>query len=199
MKLLIAEDDFTSRRILEAILAKWGYEVISVADGSKALEVLESENAPKLAILDWMMPEIDGAEVCRRLRKIETSTPTYIILLTSFGSKKDIIKGLEAGADDYITKPFDNDELHARIKAGRRIIELQVALAEKEKFKGVLEIPRAVCHEMNEPLQVAGILSELILSDMASDYPLYATIGKIKGQIDRMGTITKNLMHVTKY
>ena len=201
MKTLIVEDDFTNRLFLQEFLKPYGQSHVTV-NGREAIEavcaVLEADEPYDLICLDIMMPEMDAVEVCRRIRKIETSIPTYIILLTELGSKKDIIKGLEAGADDYITKPFDKDELHARIKAGHRIIELQVALAEKEKFQGGLEIPRAVCLEMNEPLQVAGILSELILSDMASDNPLYTTVGKIKGQIDRMGKITKKLMHVTK-
>ena len=202
LKTLIVEDDFTSRLLLQELLNTYGQSHVTV-NGREAVEAvdaaLETDEPYDLICLDIMMPGVDGVEVCRRIRKIETSIPTYIILLTELGSKKDIIKGLEAGADDYITKPFDKDELHARIKAGHRIIELQVALAEKEKFQGVLEMAGAVCHEMNQPLQVAGILSELILSDMASENPLYPTVGKIKGQIDRMGEITRKLMSFTRY
>jgi len=156
-------------------------------------------NAPKLAILDWMMPERDGAEVCRRIRKIKTSIPTYIILLTALGSKKDIIKGFEVGADDYVVKPFDNDELQARIKAGHRIIELQTALAEKEKLQDVMEMAGAVCHELNQPLQSISIYSEILMMDIDKKNPTYEKIKEIKGQVDRMGEITKKLMHITKY
>lgn len=199
MRILIAEDVLTSRRILESVLSKWGYNVISTADGAEAWEKFQETNAPKLAILDWMMPEMDGVEVCRRLRQMEVAIPTYIILLTARGDKKDIIKGLEAGADDYIAKPFDKDELCARINVGRRIIELQAALAGKEKLQGVIEMSGAVCHELNQPMQVVSGASELLMMDIRDDNPLYENIKTINEQINRMGTITKKLMGVTQY
>lgn len=134
MKILIAEDDLTSRRILEAILSKWGYEVMATGDGLEALKVLRANNAPPLAIVDWMMPGMDGVEFCRHIRQNQTITPTYIILLTSKGQQEDIIVGLEAGANDYIRKPFDREELRARIRVGERVVELQSALAERVKL-----------------------------------------------------------------
>jgi DNA-binding response OmpR family regulator len=181
------------------MLSKWGYEVIPAINGDEAWEKLQNKYTPKIAILDWMMPGVDGIEICRRLRRIETTTPTYLILLTVRGSTKDIVEGFEAGADDYITKPFDKDELQARIKAGRRIIDLQAAFSEKEKLQGVLEMAGAVCHEMNQPLQTATILSELILSEMAPDNSQYDTVVKIKKQIDKMGNITRKIMDTTTY
>jgi diguanylate cyclase (GGDEF)-like protein len=130
MKILIADDDFTSRRILETVLGKLGYEVLSVADGDEAWEKLQEKDGPKLAILDWVMPGIEGVEICRKLRKIEKDVDqyTYVILLTSKGSKENIVIGMEAGADDYIVKPFDYHELRVRVRAGQRIIELQSEL-----------------------------------------------------------------------
>ncbi len=139
MRILIAEDDFTSCRILEAALTKWEYDVVSVADGNEAWDKLRQEDEPELPILDWMMPEMDGVEVCRRLWQMETTTQTYVILLTARGVKKDIIERLDAGADDYIVKPFDNAELRARINVGRRIIELQAAMAEVDDLIANLE------------------------------------------------------------
>lgn len=133
MKVLIAEDDITSRQILAAVLAKWGYDVISVCDGNEAWEALRRTGAPKLVILDWIMPGMDGAEICRNLRTIETPQPPYVILLTSCDEKKDIAEGLGAGANDYVTKPFDNDELRARIEVGRRMVEMQSSLASRVK------------------------------------------------------------------
>lgn len=130
MKTLIAEDDPVSRVFLELSLIKWGYEVIVTCDGSEAWEALQRE-APPIAILDWMMPGIDGVEVCRRARAIQTSTPTYLILLTAKSEKEEVVEGLEAGADDYLTKPFNRAELRARIKVGLRITELQRNLAER--------------------------------------------------------------------
>ena len=130
MKILIAEDDPVSRRLLEVTLAKWKYEVITTCDGNQALEVLQSQE-PTIAILDWMMPGLDGAEVCRRVRATQTATPTYVILLTARSEKDDIVEGLDAGADDYVIKPFNRAELHARIKVGLRVAELQRSLADR--------------------------------------------------------------------
>jgi DNA-binding response OmpR family regulator len=130
MKILIAEDDPVSRCLLEVTLTKSGFEVISTSDGHQALEVLQSQE-PAIAILDWMMPGLDGAEVCRRARTLPTATPTYIILLTAKSEKEDIVEGLDAGADDYITKPFNRVELNARIKVGVRVTELQRSLADR--------------------------------------------------------------------
>jgi DNA-binding response OmpR family regulator len=131
MHILIAEDDFTSRRLLEATLLKWGYKVTATSDGVEALRVLQSDEAPKLAILDWMMPHMDGVEVCRQARTRVLDQPTYIILLTAKGGKEDIVAGLEAGADDYLTKPFDRQELHARLRVGSRMVELQTNLTDR--------------------------------------------------------------------
>lgn len=130
MKILIAEDDPVSRCFLEVTLAKWGYEVIAVCDGNQAWEAFQRER-PTIAILDWMMPGIDGAEVCRRARAVETTMPAYLIMLTAKSEKQDVVEGLCAGADDYITKPFNRHELHARIKVGIRIAELQKTVADR--------------------------------------------------------------------
>lgn len=130
MKILIAEDESISRRILEAVLVKWGYEVISTRDGDDAWDKLCQKEAPKMAVLDWMMPGMEGVEICKQLREKEKDQEeyTYLILLTSKVSKESIINGMEAGADDYIVKPFDQHELRARIRAGQRIIQLQSEL-----------------------------------------------------------------------
>lgn len=118
MRILIAEDDSISRRVLESTLVKSGFEVIATEDGTEALAALQKENAPTIAVLDWMMPGMDGVEICRTLRQTPNPVPTYIILLTAKGNREDIVTGLDAGADDYIVKPFNRDELRAR--AGRR-------------------------------------------------------------------------------
>ena len=130
LKVLIAEDDPVSRCFLEVTLVKWGYEVIVACDGNQAWQALQND-APSVAILDWMMPGIDGAEVCRRIRATQTATPLYIIMLTAKTDKRDLVEGLDAGADDYISKPFDRRELRARIGVGMRIAELQKNLADR--------------------------------------------------------------------
>jgi sigma-B regulation protein RsbU (phosphoserine phosphatase) len=131
MRILIAEDDPVSRRILDLRLKAWGHEVVITKDGAEAWAALQRNDAPRLAILDWMMPGRDGVEVCRRLRERQSSTPTYIILLTAKSSKEDVVKGLDAGANDYIIKPFNLQELRARIQVGATVVELQQWLAER--------------------------------------------------------------------
>ena len=128
MKILIADDSIVSRHLLEATLRKWGYDVVVACDGSEALEFLEREDAPSLAILDWMMPGLTGPEVCRRIRDRRSEPYTYTLLLTSKSQKEDLIEGMEAGADDYITKPFDQHELQVRLRAGKRLVDLQAEL-----------------------------------------------------------------------
>jgi len=127
VKILVAEDDPVSRRLLEVTLSKWGYEVVTCADGQAAWEVLKAPDAPQLVILDWMMPLLDGLQVCRNVRnpaERPAEPYVYIILLTAKSQKTDMITGLEAGADDYLTKPFDAQELRMRLRAGRRILDL---------------------------------------------------------------------------
>ena len=129
MRILIADDDFTSR----AVLKKQGHEVVSVEDGTAAWQIMQQPDAPLLAILDWMMPGLDGLEVCRRIRNLEAKATPFLIMLTSKNEKAEIIAGLEAGADDYLGKPFDPGELRARVSVGVRTIEMQSHLRETEE------------------------------------------------------------------
>jgi phosphoserine phosphatase RsbU/P len=131
MKILIAEDESVSRRMLEATVSKWGYEVSLACDGNEAWTQLQHPASPPLLILDWQMPGIDGIDLCRRIRERRELSSLYVILLTSRDTKKDLVHGLEAGADDYVTKPFDPEELRARLHVGTRVIGLQHALAER--------------------------------------------------------------------
>lgn len=128
MKILIADDSIVSRHLLDATLRKWGYEVQVASDGIEAWNELQKEEAPNIAILDWVMPGLTGPEVCHLVRKRNRDRYTYLLLLTSKSLKEDIVEGMEAGADDYITKPFDQHELKVRLRAGTRIIELQAEL-----------------------------------------------------------------------
>jgi len=125
---LIADDDPVSRRLLQVSLGNAGYRVVLAADGGEALRKWNEPDCPRLAVLDWMMPVLDGVEVCRTIRRSAREPYVYIVLLTAKGHQTEIIEGLEAGADDYITKPFDLQELKARLRAGKRILELQEQL-----------------------------------------------------------------------
>lgn len=131
LRVLVADDERVSRTVVSAMLRRAGYDVVQAADGDEAWAQLSQPGAPAIAVLDWMMPRSDGTEVLRRLRQSETSTPTWVVLLTSRGSRDDIVEGLEAGADDYVTKPPDEAELLARLSVGARVVRLQQALADQ--------------------------------------------------------------------
>lgn len=131
MRILIAEDDVTSRALLRLLITKRGHEPVVTVNGAEALSAMQQPDAPSLAILDWMMPELDGIDVCRRIREVATERPPYIIMLTTKGETADIVAGLVAGADDYLTKPFDANELYARVDVGRRLLDLRAVLAGK--------------------------------------------------------------------
>lgn len=133
MKVLIADDDPVSGRLLQLTLNTWGYEVIATRDGDEAWRTLESQDTPLVVILDWMMPGLDGIEICHRIRQTATLPPVYVILLTSKSGQDNIVKGLQAGADDYLTKPFAAQELCARLQVGVRVVQLQSELAERVK------------------------------------------------------------------
>ena len=131
MRILIAEDDETSRRILSVVLTKGGHEVVTAANGLQAWEVLQAPDAPSLAILDWVMPGFTGPEVVSRVRAVQTECPPYLLMLTTRSEKADIVQALDTGADDYLTKPFDPQELLARVAVGARLVDTQAALATK--------------------------------------------------------------------
>ena len=127
MRVLVAEDDRTTLAELESMLVGWGYEVAVASDGDEAWTILRSEDAPPLVVLDWMMPEVDGIQVCRNVRESRRPGSTYVILLTVKDRREDIVEGFQAGADDYVTKPFDHDTLRARVRVGSRMIRYSTA------------------------------------------------------------------------
>jgi len=137
VRILIADDDRLSTTMLARALEQWGFEVVVAHDGAAAWEAIVSNKPPALAILDWMMPQIDGIDLCRRVRATALRSPVYLILLTARNSRADLVAGLEAGADDYLTKPFDPDELRARIHVGRRTLAL---IANIKRLTGLLPI-----------------------------------------------------------
>ena len=141
MRILVAEDEPTQRRLLEALLKKWGHEVVTASDGNATWSVLASENPPLLAIVDWMMPGMDGLSVCRNLRSQSDRPYVYVILVTAKDHKQDLVEAFEAGADDFMSKPFDAQELRARLQTGIRILHLQeqlVSASTHDSLTGVL-------------------------------------------------------------
>ncbi|MBN1537629.1 MAG: response regulator [Anaerolineales bacterium] len=127
MQVLVAEDEKFSRTILASMIERWGYETIVAENGQQAWDILQKEDAPKLVLLDWYMPEMNGLEVIQNVRSMSDSKLPYIILLTSNAEKKDVVEGISAGANDYILKPYDRDELRDRLERGRQIVDLQLA------------------------------------------------------------------------
>lgn len=131
LRVLVADDEPVSRTVVGAVLRKAGYAVMYASDGEEAWQLLDAEDPPSLALLDWEMPGLQGPEIVQKLRLKSAATPTYLILLTSRDSQADIVQGLRAGADDYVTKPANEDELIARVNVGARVVRLQVALADR--------------------------------------------------------------------
>jgi len=192
LRVLIAEDDCTTRKILTGVLKNNGHEVVEAMNGTDALQLLKQPDAPMLAIVDWIMPEMDGLEVLRRVRAFQTERPTYIIMLTIKGEKPDIIAGLDAGADDYLPKPFDHGELCARVEVGRRLIEMRNHL---------LEARNALAHEAtHDPL--TGMLNRrAILNYLHKELSRARRHGDLIGvgicDIDHFKQVNDNYGHQT--
>ena len=144
MKILIADDDAMARRLLEGVLLEWGYEVLVTGDGLEAARILTSEDPPPVAILDWAMPGMTGVDVCRRVRETPSASTLYLLLLTARGEQDDVVAALEAGADDFVVKPFHPPELRARVRVGERIARLQRSLADR-----VAALERALAQVMD--------------------------------------------------
>ncbi len=190
MKALIADDNSVSRMLLERLLSKWGYEVIQADDGAKAWEILQTEDTPRLVILDWMMPGMSGPEVCREARKRVACAYAYILLVTSKEDKQDVIQGLEAGADDYLTKPFFPEELRARIRVGLRILELEDKLV---ATSDVLQY-RATHDELTGLLNRASI-AELLRRELERAKRQDGVCGVILADLDHFKLVNDTLGH----
>jgi len=167
MRILIADDSNVSRHLLESIVRKWGYQVVTTSDGNQAWEVLQRDDAPRMAILDWMMPGMTGPEVCQRVREKGVEPYTYILLLTSRTQKEDVIEGMNSGADDYVVKPFDQQELNVRLRAGRRIIDLQ-----DELLKAQAALRHQATHDALTGVKNRGRITEVLAESVAEEGPL---------------------------
>ena len=188
---LIAEDDPIFRRILESWFKRWDYRVTAVENGAEAWEVLQREDAPQLAVLDWKMPGMDGIEVCRRIRSRDQGVYRYVLLLTAKDDKQDVIAGLEAGADDYLTKPFDVDELRARVRAGKRILDLQAALIRAKD-----DLQFAAAHDALTGLWNRGAIIDLLKREVSRRQRSGEALGVIMTDIDYFKKINDTHGHL---
>ncbi|MBN1499748.1 MAG: response regulator [Spirochaetes bacterium] len=203
MKLLIAEDDNTSREILTAFFSKYGYEVTAVDNGSKALEIMEEPDSPDLVILDWIMPEIDGLEVCRRIRKNKKSQLPYIIMLTIKGNTDDIITALSDGADDYMSKPYDTEELKARVDVGMRLVNFILKQQEAErKITELFTEKELLLKEVHHRVKnnISTIESMLRLqADLIQDGSFRHILNDAAGRVQSMRILYEKLLPASDY
>ena len=165
MNVLVAEDNPVFQAMLRRLLGRWDYEVTAVRDGNEAWDLLRGDDPPRLAILDWMMPGIDGVEICRRVRSADRDVYTYIILLTARTEAEDLVEGMDAGADDYLTKPFNAHELRVRLRAGRRILDLQQELLAAQEALQELARRDGLTSLLNRNSIIEALKLELSRSD----------------------------------
>ena len=189
MKILIADDEAISRRLLEKP-SRAGYEVTAVDNGRLAVEELHRPEGPKLALLDWMMPELDGPSVCRVIRKDQDQAYIYIVLLTSKESKEDIVMGLESGADDYLTKPFDAQELKARLRTGERVLHLEAKLVEARE-----EMRFRATHDPLTSLWNRGVIMDLLGRELARSEREKKCTAILLGDVDHFKKVNDTFGH----
>ena len=193
MRVLIADDSIVSRHLLEATLRKWGYEVVVATDGVEALRVLQGENPPRMAILDWVMPGLTGPEVCSRVREGAKSTDqnyTYIVLLSSKSQREDLILGLESGADDYLTKPFDQHELKVRLRAGTRILDLQRELVTARE-----ELREQATKDFLTRIWNRSSILDVLARELARGIREHRSVGVVLADLDRFKSINDTYGH----
>ena len=196
--ILIVDDVPENIRLLGTILQKEGYKISAAKEGMQALAIA-TKGIPDLILLDVMMPEADGFEICQRLKDNPVTKDIPIIFLTAMDQVKDMVKGFQAGAADYITKPFNTVELLVRIRTHLKLKKAEKERLQKEKLKSILELAGAVCHELVQPLQTISGLSEILLLTVNNDEPMHEKISEIRRQVKRMVEIIKKLRGITRY
>jgi two-component system, cell cycle response regulator len=191
LKILIADDEALSRRLLEKTLERAGYEVVAVENGKQALDELRKLDGPRLALLDWIMPELDGPAVCRAVRVRPEQTYIYMVLLTSKGSKEETVLGLESGADDYLTKPFNSEELRARLRVGERILLLEDRLVEARE-----NMRFRATHDQLTSLLNRGAIMDLLTRELHRSRREEKTTAILLGDVDHFKRVNDTYGHV---
>jgi diguanylate cyclase (GGDEF)-like protein len=190
MKVLAAEDNPVSQSMLRTMLTKWGYEAVIARDGNEAWQALQADDGPRLAVLDWMMPGLDGVEVCRRVRAVSREPYVYLVLLTARTDSQDLVEGMDAGADDYLTKPFEAHELRVRLRAGRRVLDLQQQLlAAREALR------EQANHDYLTGLLNHGAILETLHNELARASREQQPIALLMADLDRFKSINDTHGH----
>jgi two-component system, cell cycle response regulator len=190
-RVLVAEDDPVSCHLLKSVLAKWNYDVTVEADGAAALRILESDDSPRLAVLDWMMPGMEGVQICQRIRERKNRPYIYVLLLTARSEKRDLLRGLELGADDYLTKPFDSEELRARLMVGERILTLQddlIAAREELRFRATHDVLTGVANR--------ATVMDALRAELARQVREQRSFGVILADIDHFKNVNDTFGHL---
>ncbi len=190
-RVLIAEDDPVSCHLLKSFLIKWGYDVAVATDGVAALKILESEDSPRLAVLDWMMPGVEGPQICQRIREDKNRPYVYVLLLTARTEKQDLLRGLGLGADDYLTKPFDAEELRARLLVGERILNLQddlIAAREELRFRATHDILTGISNRAS--------IMDALRSELSRQAREHRSFGVILADIDHFKNVNDTYGHL---
>jgi len=190
-KILIAEDDPISRRLLEVFLTRWGYDVAVAASGTEALDLLDQIDAPRLAVLDWMMPGLEGVQVCRKIRERKDRPYVYILLLSARAQKEDLLLGLESGADDYLTKPFDAPELRARLHVGQRILQLQDGL-----MAAGAELLFRATHDSLTGISNRGVILDILRREYSRQVREGGSFGIVLLDVDHFKSVNDTYGHL---
>ncbi len=191
MKILIADDDAVSRRLLLGFAQRWGYQAVFAEDGETALNCLKSADAPRMALLDWMMPGRSGVEICREVRQMQRESYIYILLITANDAKESIVEGLESGADDYLTKPFHPQELLARIRVGMRLLELEdnlVKARESMRFRAT--------HDILTGLWNRGAIMETLERELNRSRRQGHSVGVLIADLDHFKSVNDTYGHL---
>lgn len=199
MRVLIAEDDPVLQLLLKRLITKWGHEPVVCKDGAKAWEIFQEEDPPQLLVLDWMMPVMDGVDLCKKVRALPNGDGFYVIMLTAKGETEDMVQALQAGANDYVTKPFVREELEARINVGTRMIQLRDELIASQQKQTLMATAGAAAHEINQPLTVIMGMVDLWMGHRPENETERQRLISIQSAAERIRDIVKQMLEIEQF